>query len=111
MAVTCSFKKKLAQFTMKESASPMDVWGGGNCDLVMTQDFGERRYLQMFISDSKHHRNLRSDRKWFAQFYDQFKTLNVYVLNRATKRLIDDCYKFGIIVHVYPDEINVEVKK
>lgn len=108
MSVTCSYKKKLAQFALKECTAYMDVWGGGNCDLVITQDFDNRRYLQFFISDSKLHKKMRADKKWFTEFYEQFSSLNVYVLNGATKRLIEDCYKFGIIVHIYPDEINAE---
>ena len=54
---------------------------------------------------------MRANKKWFTEFYEQFKTLNVYVLNSATKRLIEDCYKFGIIVHVYPDGMNEEGTK
>ena len=59
MAVTCSFKKSYGHIIDPEG-NRYDLWSGGNCLLVATTG-KHHQYLQYFISDIQHLKNMAKD--------------------------------------------------
>ena len=110
MPVTCSFKKenRIAKLILtKEEAERIkgvgrpyyDVWNGGNCDAVMTCDNvkANTRELCLFISDSRHAKNLIRDKRFLeSNLKPLIRKAVIFKRTAGTKEIIDLCVACGI---------------